>query len=117
MDTGVQSIGGLGVGNALFEQTPEGGLYMVSRAAETIIDVEMSERGIQVVLGQKPHNPPPEPDTFRIGRRPGQQTPGFRQFVFLLLGRIGFTGFAGCLTLRLFGRLLFGRRSLRRGGQ
>src|SRR5258705_12327679 len=49
MDPGIQGFGRLGIGNAEANQAAEAGLHMGARTAETVIQLQVAEGGVQVV--------------------------------------------------------------------
>src|SRR5262245_45655357 len=57
---------------AVLEHAAEGRLDVVGRAAEPVVEIEMSEGGIEVVVIQQPDYAAAEPDAFPVGGRPGQ---------------------------------------------
>ena len=54
---------------------------MAGRTAETIIEIEMPERGIEIVAPEQAHHPPAEPKAFGVGGGASQELLGFREFV------------------------------------
>lgn len=83
-------------------QAAEGRLDVAARAAESVIEVEVPERGIEVVTPHQAHHAAAEPDAFRI---PARSIDGLRrldEFVGLalvVLGRVGRIGSCGFLIL------------------
>ncbi|MDA9521290.1 hypothetical protein XI06_13140 [Bradyrhizobium sp. CCBAU 11434] len=64
---------------------------MAAGAAEAVIEVEMAERGIEVIPPHQPHHAPPEPDAFGITCRPVDGLGGLGEFVgaaLVLGGRV-----------------------------
>ena len=82
-------------------QAAEGGLDMPTRAAEAIIEVDMAERGVEIVHPDQLHDAPPEPDAFGI---PGRAVDG--------LGRFGKLVGLALIFLRGIGRIIGWRLSL-----
>ena len=89
-------------------QAAEGGLDVPARAAETIIEVDMAKRGIEVVDPDQLHHPPPEPDAFGISGRAVDGLGRFNELVglaLIFLGRIGCCIVGGRLALVLVAAL------------
>jgi hypothetical protein len=117
MDCSVQ-IGGLGVGrlpvncDRVQEQATIRSLNVATRAAETIVQIEVTEGGIDVVAIEPVERFGAEVDAFRIAGRSAQPTLGFEKFFDL--GGIA----AGCGLLLvgggLFVRALLCQRTLNR---
>ncbi|WP_210207668.1 hypothetical protein [Rhodoplanes elegans] len=115
MHTRVQGFGGLRVDVALSHDAPERRLNVTARAAETIVEFEVPERGVEVVAPQQADHPLAEPDAFGGGGRTLQGAAGLDGLVRPRLAfgasRIG----RRLLLRRLRGRLLLLlRRRLRR---
>lgn len=73
MDPRIQGFGRLGIGNAEANQATEAGLHMGAWTTETVIQLEVPERGIQVIARQEVNGALTQPHAFRIGRRTGQR--------------------------------------------
>ena len=71
-------------------------LNMAARAAEPIIKIKMTERGIEIVAPHQTDDTPTEPDTFRIACRAVESLCGFDKLVSLAL-----TLFGGVSSARL----------------
>src|SRR5580698_7315889 len=76
------------------QQAAEARLNMPARAAETVIEIEMAERGVEVVPPQQADHPAAEPNAFGIACRAAQR--------LLRLGK--FVDFLGVFRLILTGR-------------
>ncbi len=63
----------LGIDMALPDQAAESGLDMRARAAETVVEVEVAEGGVEVVAPQQADHAAAEPDAFRVAGRPVEQ--------------------------------------------
>ncbi len=78
---------------------------MLTRTTEPIVEIEMTERGVEVVAPKQSHDAAAEPDAFRIARRAADLGTGLGEFVDLALGLFrGVTRLGG-----LFRRLGVGR--------
>jgi len=73
MDTGIEGFGRFGIGNAEANQAAEAGLHMGARTAETVIQLQVAERGIQIIARQEVNGALAQPYAFGIGRRAGQR--------------------------------------------
>lgn len=109
MNAAVQAVRHLGIDRAETHQTTEGGLNVAAGAAEPIIEIEVTERGVEIVAPHQRHNAAAEPDAFGIARRTIDGLCGFGEFVALALavpgGSFGGAGRIGVLLRRL-GRLV-----------
>jgi hypothetical protein len=84
-------------------QASERRLDVAARAAEPVVQVEMAERGVEIVEPHQAHDPSTKPDTFRISGGPVEDLGRLDEFIGLalaVLGGIGRIGGTGC------GRLL-----------
>jgi hypothetical protein len=97
----VKCFRGLGIDVSLPDEAAEGGLNVGARAAEAIVQVEMTKGGVEVVTPEEADNPTSEPDTFRVSSRAGQKPSRLGDFVDFFLT---FLGGVSCGLLR-FGRL------------
>ena len=105
LHSSVEAIGRLRIdAAAVQDQTAEGRLDMSARAAEPIVKVEVPKGGVEVVAPQKSDDPPAQPNTFWIARRPGD----FLLCLGELVDLLRFLG--GFLADRLFRRLGIFRR-------
>lgn len=67
MDAAVQGFGNLGIdGRAESHHAAERRLDMAAGASEPLIEIEMAERGIEIVSPHQPNHTPAEPDAFRV---------------------------------------------------
>ena len=78
-------------------QATEGSLDVAARAAEPVIEVEVAERGIEVVDPDQLNDAAAEPDAFRVSGGAVNGLSGFRELVDLAL-----------VVLRDIGRVLAG---------
>jgi hypothetical protein len=68
--TVVDLLGGLRVDISLANDAAEGCLDMAGRTAETVIKIEMPERGIEIVAPEQAHHPAAEPKAFGLAAGP-----------------------------------------------
>ena len=88
-------------------QTAEGRLDMAAGAAESIVEIEVAEGGVEVVAPPQAHDASAEPDTFRVSARAVDRLGRLDEFVgfpLIILGGVGLI--AGG---RLAGLILRGR--------
>jgi hypothetical protein len=88
-------------------QTAERRLDVAARTPETVIEVEVTERGVEVIEPHQAHDAAAQPDAFGIARRAVEGLGGFDEFVglaLIVLGRIGRRGTA----VSGFGLLILG---------
>jgi hypothetical protein len=62
-------------------QATEGRLHVTARAAKTVVQVEVTEGGIEVIAPHQPNDAPSEPDAFRVAGRTVDDLGGFGEFV------------------------------------
>jgi hypothetical protein len=62
-------------------QATEGRLHMTARAAEPVIQVEVTKSGIEVIAPHQPNDAPSEPDAFGVAGRAINDLGGFGEFV------------------------------------
>jgi len=114
MHTAVQGLGDLGIDLAAEAgQAAEGGLDVAAGAAEAVVEVEMTERGIEVVPPHQPHHASAEPDAFGVAGRAVDDLGGFGELVgaALVLGGVlggSVGGLGGGLALIGGGRAALG---------
>jgi hypothetical protein len=73
-------------------QAAKGGLDVAAGAAEPVIEIEMPERGVEVVAPHQADHAAAEPDTFRVAGRAIEDLLRLDEFVglaLIVLGRIG----------------------------
>jgi len=98
MDASVQAVGGLRIDVvAVQDQAAEARLDVGARAAETVVEIEMAEGGVEIVSPEQVDDAAAEPHAFRIAGRSAHRALGFGELIDLL---------------RLFCLLLPGRRRL-----
>src|SRR3978361_137685 len=69
MHAGAQALRGLRIDRPLAHDTTEGRLDMSARTPETIVEVDVAERRIEVVAPQQVDDAAAEPDAFGIAGR------------------------------------------------
>src|SRR4030081_226045 len=104
-------IGGLLVRAPLPDDAAERRLNMARRAAEPVVEVEMAERGIEIIAPEQAYHTTAEPEAFGIGGGAPQQLLGLGKFIELLLRILGIAGRS------LVRRLLLGALGVGRMGR
>ena len=90
MHAAVEGIGDLGVNLAAkSSEAAERRLDMAAGATESIVEVEVAERGIEIVEPHQAHDAAAEPDAFGIAGRAVEGLGGFDEFVGLALVVLG----------------------------
>ena len=93
MNAAVERISHLGIDLAAEPgQAAERGLDMAAGAAEPVVEIEMAERGIEIVQPHQAHHAAAEPDAFGITGRAVDGLRGLDEFVglaLIVLGGIG----------------------------
>jgi hypothetical protein len=82
---------------------------MTGGTSEAIVEIEVAERGIQVIAPHQAHDPPAQPNAFRMAGRAAQNLGSLGEFVELSLAI--FLGFGvaiggwrlGSLGIRVLG--------------
>jgi hypothetical protein len=85
---------------ALAYDAPETDLNVLGRTAEPIIQLKVTERGVEVVLPHQADRADAEPDTFALGSRAAHGAGRLRYFVGTagsILGGLPLTGHGGLL--------------------
>lgn len=90
MDTAIQRFGHLRIDRcAKSGQTAEGSLDVATRAAEPVIEIEMTEGGIEVIKPHQTYDTAAEPNAFRIACGTIDGLRGFRELIGLSLAVLG----------------------------
>jgi hypothetical protein len=106
MDPAGQGFGHLGIDLAAKAgQAAERGLDVAAGAAEPVVQVEVPERGIEIVAPHQADHAAAEPDAFRVAGRAVDRLGGFDEFVGLALAVLDGIGRGGG---RRFARLVLG---------
>jgi len=103
----IEAVGRLGIDRiGVQNQAPERRLDMPARAAKPVVEIEVTEGGIEVVAPKQADNAPAEPDAFRITGGPIQDMLSFGELIDFLrflggvFGRRGlFVGWFGVVVL------------------
>ena len=96
MDAAVQRVRDLGIDLAAKPgQATERRLDMAAGTAETVVQIEVTKGGIEVVEPHQTYDPATEPDAFGVSRRAIEDLGGFGELVGLVL--VGFLGGVGRL--------------------
>jgi hypothetical protein len=106
MDPSAQAVRRLGVDRAEAYQATKSRLHMAARAAEPVVQIEMAERGIEVVAPHQDHDPASEPDAFRVSGGAVDGLRCFNEFIGLALTVLGGFGGSGRICRRLAGLVL-----------
>jgi len=73
-------------------QAAKGRLDVTARAAKAVVEIEMPERGVDIIQPHQPHHAPAKPDAFRVSGRAVDRLCGFGEFVGLTLTVLGGVG-------------------------
>lgn len=93
MNATVQRLGDLGIDlGTEAGQAAERGLDVTAGAAETVVEVEMAEGGIEVIPPHQPYHAPAEPDAFGVTGRAVDNLGGLGEFVGAALALSGVLG-------------------------
>src|SRR5438105_13689493 len=92
----MKSFGRFPIDVSLANEATECRLNMDRRAAEPVVEVEMTEGGVEIVPIQKTNNPAAKPHAFRIGGGAAEEPFSFGKFVD---GPLVLAAFAGLLAL------------------
>jgi hypothetical protein len=98
MNASTQGFRLLGVDGPKAHEAPECRLNVAAGAAEAIIEVEMTERGVEIVAPHQHHDAAAEPDAFRVTGRTVDRLRRLDELIRLALivaSRIGWSGLAG----------------------
>ncbi len=102
VDAPIQGFGNLGIdGRTEPHHAAERCLDMAAGAPESLIEIEVAERGVEIVAPHQPDHTPAEPDAFQVSGRAVDCLRGFNELVGLALAVLG--GISGSL---LGGRIL-----------
>src|SRR3982750_2124036 len=73
-------------------QAAKGRLDVTAGAAEAVVEIEMPERGVDIIQPHQPHHATAKPYAFRISRRAVDRLRRFGEFVGLTLTVLGGVG-------------------------
>ena len=79
-------------------QAAKGRLYVTAGATKAVVEIEMPERGVDIIQPHQPHHATAKPYAFRVSRRAVDRLRRFGEFVGLtltILGRIGWLSRVG----------------------
>src|SRR5262249_10891923 len=76
----IESAGCFRIDISWAHKTAKSRLDMAGRAAEPIVKVEVAKSRIEIIAPEQAHDPPTQPQTFRVGRRSAQKPLGLREF-------------------------------------
>ena len=109
MNAVVQGIGDLGIDQgAKPGQAAEGRLDVAAGTAQPVVEVEMPERGVDVVEPHQAHHPAAKPDAFRVSGGAINGLRGFGEFVGLALIVLGGVRWLSPVRRRRFAALVLG---------
>jgi hypothetical protein len=95
MHPGVQALGRLGIDVALADDATKRCLYVRSRTAEAVVEIQMAKGGIHIIPPQQSNNPASEPNALRVAGWPINQARRLREFIDLALRVLGGVGWLG----------------------
>ena len=99
MDAAVETVRNFRIDQrAEFDQAAERCLDMTAGAAESVVEIEVTERGVEIVAPHQHYDAATKPDAFRIAGRTIDRLSSLDEFVGLFLA---FTGNVG----RRYGRI------------
>jgi hypothetical protein len=105
MHPAIEAIGSFRIDRiGVQDQTAERRLDVSAGAAKTVVQIEMAERGIEVIAPEQTDDPAAQPNAFWIAGRSIENALGFGEFVDFL----GFFGSVGGRRGLLIRRLRFG---------
>ena len=102
MDPGIEGFDRLRIDIALADDTTKRKLDVLARTAEPVVEIDVTERGIEVVAVHQGNHPAAEPDAFRIAGRAVDGLSGLGELVDLALVVLGDVAGVG----RRFARLV-----------
>jgi hypothetical protein len=117
MDAAVKRVRDLGIDlTAKPGQATERRLDVAAGTAETVVQIEVTKGGVEIVEPHQTYDPATEPDAFGVSRRAIDDLGRFGELVGLVL--VGFLGGVGRLgrTRRRFAGLFLGVRVAALGG-
>ena len=90
VDAAVQGLGDLGIdGCTESDHTTERRLDVAAGASESLIEIEVTERGVEIVSPHQADNTPAKPDAFGVSGRAVNRLRGLYEFVGLALTVLG----------------------------
>lgn len=93
MDTAVETVRNFRIDQrAEFDQAAERCLHMTAGAAESVVEIEVTERGVEIVAPHQHHDAAAKPDTLRIAGRTIDGLSCLDEFVGFLLAFSGNVG-------------------------
>jgi hypothetical protein len=96
VNAATERLGDLGIDlSAKPGQATESCLDMAARATKTVIEIEVTKGGVEIVKPHQAHHATTEPDTFGIARRPVYRLRGLDEFIRLALVFLGGVGSLG----------------------
>ena len=93
MNAAVERLGYFGINLAAKAgQAAEGCLDMAARAAKTVVEIEVTKGGVEIVKPHQAHHATTEPDAFGVSRRSVDGLRGLDEFIGLALIFLGGVG-------------------------
>lgn len=93
MDAAVEAVSNFRIDQrSEFDQTAECRLHMTAGAAESVVEIEVTERGVEIVAPHQHHDAAAKPDAFGIASRTIDRLGRLDEFVRLLLALTGNVG-------------------------
>jgi hypothetical protein len=89
MNTSTQAFWCFGVDGAKAHEAPERRLNVAAGAAKPVIQIEVAERGVEIVAPHQNHHAAPEPDAFRVSGRAIDSLRSLDEFIGLALTVFG----------------------------
>jgi hypothetical protein len=89
MNTSAQAFRCFGVDGAKAHEAPERRLNVAAGAAEPVVQIEMAERGVEIVAPHQNHHAAAEPDAFRVSGRAIDRLRRLDEFIGLALTVLG----------------------------
>ena len=104
MNSAVKRLGHLGVDlPAKTGQTTKRRLHMAARAAEPVVEIEVTKGGVEIVEPHQAHDAAAEPDAFRVSSRAVDGLRRFDEFVGLALIILGGISRRRCIRIARLG--------------
>ena len=116
MNTAVERLGHLGVDLAAETgQATKGRLDVATRAAESVVEIEVTKRGVEIVEPHQAHDPAAEPDAFWVSSRSIDGLRRLDEFIGLALVVLGSIRRRRCIAGSGLGGLVLAAAALGKG--
>jgi hypothetical protein len=110
MNTAAQAVRRLGIDCSKPDQAAKRRLHVTAGTTKPVVEVKVTERGIEVVTPHQHHDATAKPDAFRISGGTIDSLGGFNEFVGLALIVLGVSGRIGGRSRGGFGGLILGAK-------